>query len=733
MKGPSKTGVEENTFIKAYEELEQASKGPVRGPEAFPLLEIVQGPKQGAWFTVAYQKELTLGRAASNSIILEDNSVSRSHAVIQAAANNTYTVRDIGSRNGTFLNEKKIQGETPIKHLDTIKVGIYTLRFLEEATDEPFEIEVKEEFTPRVAEPEAPAQPAQMEVQLPEDEAPVEEPPPSEPIEEVIPAFAEASPSSEGEFAQSPMPEPAGNIIPQDVPAKAKTKSRGLRNFLILLLVFGLLGGGGFAAYRFGALNKLKAYLGSTKGTKVTEKPKTEKPKSDAPKVLTPPKTETPPAGQAVPVFVEADAKPVPAKIFYKDKEIGQTPFKISLQVPIGQPQELTAEFFLENIGEKWTEKATFVAQKQDEVVPVNIQAKIGRLKVLALPKNGDLYLEGKFLPNQSEMKPLKVSNLSFDTPVYLPYGKYVAEARMPETLDGSTSTVNAVKYRREFEVTEASPEFTVEASDEAIKGFPAQINTNPPGAELIVDGKKMGETPFNGSLPTGRHKLVLKKEGFNEFEKELSIELNTPYSANFNLNTSPAGEFINKGRQLVKAGQYNEAIEQLAEALKRNPEPTELAQVHMLLGQSFVKTQTFDQALAYFQRAKDSPEYAKPAELGMAEAYAGLGQNDKALVALINIVLNTKDEKTLSDAESLYHKISPMKSVLYVATEPVGAQISVNGNPISQVTPVILSDLLVGSYRVSIQKDGFKPFESRVTLPLSAIKPMIVKLEPVQ
>ncbi|MFO1464581.1 MAG: PEGA domain-containing protein [bacterium] len=684
----------------------------------------MQGPKHGAWFTVAYQKELTLGRAATNSIILEDNSVSRSHAVIQATGNNTYTVRDIGSRNGTFLNEKKIQGETPLKHLDTIKVGIYVLRFLEEATDEPYEQEVKEEFTPRVAE-EAIQMTSEAQASVPEPE------PEPEPV-----AAPEPEPEPEP-LVEKTLHEDIKNIVPAEafVPAAAaKGKSKGLRNFLILLVIFGLIGGSAYLANRAGAFKKLKAYLGASK-TKIVEKPKTEteKPSGEVPKVVTPPKVETSPAGQAVPVFIEADAKPLPAKLFYKEKELGQTPFKISLQVPVGQPQELTAEFFLENIGEKWTEKVTFQAQKQDEVVPVNVQAKIGQLKVVALPKNGELYLEGKFQPNQAEMKPLKVSNLTFDLPVYLPFGKYVAEARMPETLEGSTSTVNAVKFRREFELTQAAPQFTIEAGDEAIKTFPAQINSNPPGADLLVDGKKVGQTPYNGNLPTGRHKLALKKEGFNDFEKELSIELNTPYTANFNLNTSPAGEFINKGRQLLKAGQYNEAVENLAEALKRQPEATELAQIHMLLGQAFLKTQTFDQALAYFQRAKDSPEYAKSAELGMAEAYSGLGQNDKALVALINIVLNTKDEKIQSDAESLYHKISPMKSVLYVATEPPGAQISVNGNPISQATPVILSDLLVGSYRVSIQKDGFKPFESRVSVPLSAIKPLIVKLEPAQ
>jgi hypothetical protein len=72
-----------------------------------------------------------------------------------------------------------------------------------------------------------------------------------------------------------------------------------------------------------------------------------------------------------------------------------------------------------------------------------------------------------------------------------------------------------------------------------------------------------------------------------------------------------------------------------------------------------------------------------------------------------------------------------PMKSVLYIATQPEGASLSINGNPLSQVTPVILSDLLVGSYRVAIQKQGFKPFETRVTLALSTVKPLVITLEP--
>jgi hypothetical protein len=98
----------------------------------------------------------------------------------------------------------------------------------------------------------------------------------------------------------------------------------------------------------------------------------------------------------------------------------------------------------------------------------------------------------------------------------------------------------------------------------------------------------------------------------------------------------------------------------------------------------------------------------------------------------LIDVVLNTKDEKLKSEAESVYHRLYPRNSVIYVASDPPGATVTVNDNPIGQATPVILSDLLIGTYRLGVKKDGFQPFESRVTLGMSSIKPVVVKLVPV-
>ena len=714
----SKKVGDESTFIKAYDDIENP-QGPLRHAEDFPLIEIVHGPKVGSWFTLAHQKEITLGRAATNSIILEDNSVSRSHAVLQFNGQE-YTLRDIGSRNGTFHNKRKIQGEVPVKHLDTIKVGIYTFRFLTEPTEQSYQL--KEEEVPR------------------ESETVVSKAPPAVPPD-FGPTTADEAVPEEPEFEQALVetqtPEPS-SVQPEAVAEEqalavspavltpAKSPSRVLRNLLFLLLVFAILGGGGYAAYRMGVVSKFKNYLNRSK---VSDKQKPDQP-SGSGKVVKP--GPTAPAGTTIPVFIEVDAKPVAAKIFYKGKELGLTPFRISIQVPADQPQELTAEFFLEGIQQKWTEKANFQAKKQDELVPVTFQASVGKLNVKALPRNGQLYLEGKFEPGQMEPKPLSLGTINFDTPLYLPYGKYVAEIRQSQNLDASdTSSIKAVKYRREFEMSSSASEFSIDVNDETVKTYPAKITTTPTGAELLVDGKKVGETPFDGNLPTGRHRLTIKKEGFDEYEKDLTIELNTPYEANYNLSTSPAGEFINQGRTLLKKGQFNSAIEKLAEALKRNPEPTELSQIHMLLGESFLKAKTYDQAIAYYEKAKENPEYSSPAELGIASALAGQGQNDQALVKIINVVLNTKDEKLKSQAESLYNKLYPIKSVLYITTEPNGASLSINGNPIGQVTPVILSDLLVGSYRIRIDKDGYKTYESKISLSVSTIKPVVVKLDP--
>lgn len=52
---------------------------------------------------------VTIGRAHSNSLVLDDAPVSRSHARIDGGSDR-YVLSDCGSKNGTFVNGKRIQG-----------------------------------------------------------------------------------------------------------------------------------------------------------------------------------------------------------------------------------------------------------------------------------------------------------------------------------------------------------------------------------------------------------------------------------------------------------------------------------------------------------------------------------------------------------------------------------------------------------------------------------------------
>ena len=80
-------------------------------------------PKKGDsfWYTLKQERTL-IGRSEDNDLALPDPFSSGHHAVI-SPSNGGFYVRDNGSKNGTFLNGKKIQGEVVLKRGDEILIG----------------------------------------------------------------------------------------------------------------------------------------------------------------------------------------------------------------------------------------------------------------------------------------------------------------------------------------------------------------------------------------------------------------------------------------------------------------------------------------------------------------------------------------------------------------------------------------------------------------------------------
>lgn len=82
-------------------------------------------------------QDLSIGRAAENDIQVEDRAVSGHHARIEwvDAENDQggfYQLVDLGSTNGTFLNERRVGEATVLRHDDSLRVGFVTFRYLDE-------------------------------------------------------------------------------------------------------------------------------------------------------------------------------------------------------------------------------------------------------------------------------------------------------------------------------------------------------------------------------------------------------------------------------------------------------------------------------------------------------------------------------------------------------------------------------------------------------------------------
>lgn len=78
------------------------------------------GLKKGSIIPV--HGELTIGRKDDNLLKLSDDYASSHHARIRLK-NNEYIFEDLGSTNGSFLNNKKVEARMLLKAGDTIKIG----------------------------------------------------------------------------------------------------------------------------------------------------------------------------------------------------------------------------------------------------------------------------------------------------------------------------------------------------------------------------------------------------------------------------------------------------------------------------------------------------------------------------------------------------------------------------------------------------------------------------------
>jgi len=88
---------------------------------------VVEGPAESA-IRFGLRPVSRIGRDERFDVRPTDPEISRQHAVVTFDGTG-FTLRDLGSANGTFVNDVRIAGETRLRHGDRVRIGRTTLRF----------------------------------------------------------------------------------------------------------------------------------------------------------------------------------------------------------------------------------------------------------------------------------------------------------------------------------------------------------------------------------------------------------------------------------------------------------------------------------------------------------------------------------------------------------------------------------------------------------------------------
>ena len=88
-------------------------------------LEIVTGPLAGR--RVALPGQVTVGRMDTD-LELNDAEVSREHAVLRPRPDGTIEVEDLGSTNGTYIDDRPVAGPAVLEPGQQLRIGSTVLR-----------------------------------------------------------------------------------------------------------------------------------------------------------------------------------------------------------------------------------------------------------------------------------------------------------------------------------------------------------------------------------------------------------------------------------------------------------------------------------------------------------------------------------------------------------------------------------------------------------------------------
>lgn len=90
------------------------------------MLIVHRGPGKGSRFLLTHSA--TIGRSSESEIFLDDVTVSRKHALVSFTEAGTFSIKDLGSLNGTYVNGQPTV-EVTLSSGDEIQIGKFHMLF----------------------------------------------------------------------------------------------------------------------------------------------------------------------------------------------------------------------------------------------------------------------------------------------------------------------------------------------------------------------------------------------------------------------------------------------------------------------------------------------------------------------------------------------------------------------------------------------------------------------------
>ncbi len=668
-------------------------------------LVFLSGERSGKEFALGDKTLVTLGRSDENDLMMADSSVSRRH-VSFVFENNRWHVRDENSRNATFLNEEKIDAGKlyPLSNQKVVRCGIYDIRYVDNAPKQERELDSGNDEVDELEQLREPfrvpgAGRAMMVFVV---------------IIVACLAFAAiyyfgfdrhlkrgGDSGTATETSTVILPTTTGTSAVDEVLSAGTTTTTATTTII-------------------GDPNtKVTSTATSTATTSVVA-------------IMLDTTTSAPTSD--VSLFLDVRTEPLPATIYLGETRLGLSPLKRSVTVKALATQTLYADFDLREIKDVYRKKVEFSAKPGTDVLEFMIDGEIGVLNIQKLPRRVEFYLEGYYDYDKIRANPVKITDIVYGKPIYLPYGTYVVELKEKTKIAGSDNEITQVRFQRQYIVSKENRTLSLNVTDKDLQQFPAVIKSIPSNATVFYNDEKMGVTPFTGTLPLGPGKLKLVKEGFFDAAVDLDMRMNSVYETTITLKTSKTGELINNAKELIKNDQTQPAIDTLIDALKYGGSPRERAEIYLLLGNAYLAQNNLDLARPYFEKSRDHEEFYMRGGMGLAKVLKSQNLDTEALKTIVSVLVNFNEstpQDIRGEAKAAFKQISPYKSVLYIYTDPPGAKVSINEKPAGKVTPVILNDIDMGSSRILVEKAGYKSYLEKQNIQAGEFVMIKLKLVP--